>query len=129
MAQKRRAQESERERSVKKANSEATRRSTRLSLKETDPTNTNINYAPIQSGDTIKPKNSSKRANGSSTNKQNAKSVPDTITADSSEGPSYWLMKAEPESRLEKGKDVKFSIDDLALVEKEPWDGLCLSLH
>ena len=37
---------------------------------------------------------------------------------------SYWLMKAEPESRLEKGVDVKFSIDDLrAASEPEPWDG------
>ena len=37
---------------------------------------------------------------------------------------SYWLMKAEPESRLEKGIDVKFSIDDLAANEEpEPWDG------
>jgi hypothetical protein len=36
----------------------------------------------------------------------------------------FWLMKAEPESRIEKGKDVKFSIDDLAAC-KEPqgWDG------
>lgn len=33
-------------------------------------------------------------------------------------------MKAEPESRLEKGHDVKFSIDDLAAkAEPEPWDG------
>lgn len=33
-------------------------------------------------------------------------------------------MKAEPESRLEKGKDIKFSIDDLAAkTEPEPWDG------
>lgn len=33
-------------------------------------------------------------------------------------------MKAEPESRLEKGVDVKFSIDDLASRSKpEPWDG------
>lgn len=39
---------------------------------------------------------------------------------------SYWLMKAEPESRLEKGVDVKFSIDDLAAAEEpEPWDGMC----
>lgn len=39
-------------------------------------------------------------------------------------GRSYWLMKAEPESRLEKGVDVKFSIDDLANAkEPEPWDG------
>lgn len=37
--------------------------------------------------------------------------------------PAYWLMKAEPESRIEKGKDVKFSIDDLAATDKEPWDG------
>lgn len=37
---------------------------------------------------------------------------------------SYWLMKAEPESRLEKGVDVKFSIDDLrAANEPEPWNG------
>ncbi|KAL9119730.1 MAG: hypothetical protein Q9187_003712 [Circinaria calcarea] len=38
---------------------------------------------------------------------------------------SYWLMKAEPESRIEKGKDVKFSIDDLeARQEPEGWDGV-----
>ncbi|KFZ14232.1 hypothetical protein V502_06179, partial [Pseudogymnoascus sp. VKM F-4520 (FW-2644)] len=37
----------------------------------------------------------------------------------------YWLMKAEPESRLEKGHDVKFSIDDLASkTEPEAWDGI-----
>jgi hypothetical protein len=36
----------------------------------------------------------------------------------------YWLLKAEPESRLENGVDVKFSIDDLAAkTEPEPWDG------
>lgn len=37
----------------------------------------------------------------------------------------YWLMKAEPESRMEKGHDVKFSIDDLeAKSEPEGWDGV-----
>ena len=37
-------------------------------------------------------------------------------------GHSYWLMKAEPDSRIEKGKDVKFSIDDLqAASAPEPW--------
>ncbi|ESZ96825.1 hypothetical protein SBOR_2826 [Sclerotinia borealis F-4128] len=37
----------------------------------------------------------------------------------------YWLMKAEPESRIEKGHDIKFSIDDLAAkTEPEPWDGI-----
>jgi len=41
-------------------------------------------------------------------------------------GRQYWLMKAEPESRLEKGKDIKFSIDDLAAkTVPEPWDGNC----
>ncbi|RJE18776.1 AT DNA binding protein [Aspergillus sclerotialis] len=40
-------------------------------------------------------------------------------------GSGYWLMKAEPESRFEKGVDVKFSIDDLqAATEPEPWDGV-----
>ena len=43
--------------------------------------------------------------------------------------PNYWLMKAEPESRIEKGKDVKFSIDDLrAAAEPEGWDGTPSSL-
>ncbi|KEF63215.1 uncharacterized protein A1O9_01192 [Exophiala aquamarina CBS 119918] len=37
----------------------------------------------------------------------------------------YWLMKAEPESRITKGHDVKFSIDDLASkTEPEGWDGV-----
>lgn len=41
------------------------------------------------------------------------------------EDPAYWLMKAEPESRIEKGKDLKFSIDDLeAASEPEKWDGM-----
>lgn len=40
------------------------------------------------------------------------------------DGPGYYLCKAEPESRIEKGKDVKFSIDDLrAAAEPEGWDG------
>lgn len=40
-------------------------------------------------------------------------------------GHSYWLMKAEPDSRMEKGVDVKFSIDDLeACTEPEPWTGV-----
>ncbi|KAI9877079.1 MAG: hypothetical protein M1830_004854 [Pleopsidium flavum] len=41
------------------------------------------------------------------------------------DGPSYWLMKAEPDSRMEKGVDVKFSIDDLKNAkEPEGWDGV-----
>ncbi|EZF75477.1 hypothetical protein H105_02900 [Trichophyton soudanense CBS 452.61] len=48
-----------------------------------------------------------------------------TSKADSKVGKSYWLMKAEPETRLEKGVDVRFSIDDLrAATEPEGWDGV-----
>ncbi|PTB78993.1 DUF55-domain-containing protein, partial [Trichoderma longibrachiatum ATCC 18648] len=37
----------------------------------------------------------------------------------------YWLMKAEPETRLENGIDVRFSIDDLRAKDKpEGWDGI-----
>ncbi|KAF2454304.1 PUA-like domain-containing protein [Lineolata rhizophorae] len=37
----------------------------------------------------------------------------------------YWLMKAEPEPRTEKGVPVNFSIDDLqAATRPEPWDGV-----
>lgn len=40
------------------------------------------------------------------------------------DGEWYWLMKAEPETRLENGIDVRFSIDDLRSREKpEGWDG------
>lgn len=53
--------------------------------------------------------------------------IPDVPRDDS--GRSYWLMKAEPESRMENGVDVKFSIDDLAAVSSpEPWDGEFLNL-
>lgn len=45
------------------------------------------------------------------------------------QGRQYWLMKAEPESRIENGVDVRFSIDDLAAKdEPEPWDGMSLKL-
>ncbi|OBT90862.1 hypothetical protein VE02_00427 [Pseudogymnoascus sp. 03VT05] len=48
-----------------------------------------------------------------------------TTTAAAPGARQYWLLKAEPESRLEKGHDVKFSIDDLAAkTEPEPWDGI-----
>ncbi|KZF26208.1 DUF55-domain-containing protein [Xylona heveae TC161] len=53
-----------------------------------------------------------------------AKQLADEEIADES-GHCFWLMKAEPESRLEKGIDVRFSIDDLAAAtEPEPWDGV-----
>lgn len=55
----------------------------------------------------------------------NAKTEEEAEADDEGEGPAYYLMKAEPESRIEKGKDVKFSIDDLkAAKEPEGWDGV-----
>lgn len=45
------------------------------------------------------------------------------------EGEWYWLMKAEPETRIENGVDVRFSIDDLRAREKpEGWDGEFLAV-
>ncbi|KZP00331.1 DUF55-domain-containing protein [Calocera viscosa TUFC12733] len=35
-----------------------------------------------------------------------------------------WLMKAEPDSRVVKGKDVKFSVDDFERMKVSPWDGV-----
>ncbi|KAJ3173380.1 Thymocyte nuclear protein 1 [Geranomyces variabilis] len=39
-------------------------------------------------------------------------------------GPHYWLIKAEPETRLERGVDVRFSIDDLEAKGTSSWDGV-----
>jgi hypothetical protein len=36
----------------------------------------------------------------------------------------YYLFKSEPESRIENGIDMKFGIEDLMLVDEEPWDGV-----
>ncbi|KAI0711049.1 PUA-like domain-containing protein [Cerioporus squamosus] len=36
----------------------------------------------------------------------------------------HWLMKAEPDSRVVKGKDVKFSVDDFEVVQTTPWEGV-----
>ncbi|CAH0048185.1 unnamed protein product [Clonostachys solani] len=47
---------------------------------------------------------------------------PETVRHD---GEWYWLMKAEPETRIEGGVDVRFSIDDLrACTKPEGWDGI-----
>ncbi|GAA5989615.1 hypothetical protein JCM5350_003194 [Sporobolomyces pararoseus] len=44
----------------------------------------------------------------------------------SSETPVYthWLIKAEPDSRIEKGVDVKFSIDDFEKCKVSSWEGV-----
>ncbi|KEP55516.1 EVE domain protein [Rhizoctonia solani 123E] len=36
----------------------------------------------------------------------------------------YWLMKAEPDSRIVKGKDVKFSVDDFEACGTTSWEGV-----
>ncbi|CAD6890194.1 unnamed protein product [Tilletia laevis] len=36
----------------------------------------------------------------------------------------YWLMKAEPETRLEKGIDVAFSVDHFEKLKTTTWDGV-----
>ncbi|QSS64509.1 AT DNA binding protein [Histoplasma capsulatum] len=61
-------------------------------------------------------------ANDTKTEPKNKKTIDET--QDEEDGSkSYWLMKAEPESRMEKGVDVKFSIDDLREAsEPEAWD-------
>ncbi|KAJ7485287.1 PUA-like domain-containing protein [Mycena latifolia] len=37
---------------------------------------------------------------------------------------NYWLLKAEPDSRIVKGKDVKFSVDDFEAAKTSPWEGV-----
>lgn len=79
------------------------RRSTRL--KTTQPTT--IDTAPEQREKPVsKPK------------------TPQVEPVQTSSDKQYWLLKAEPETRLENGVDVRFSIDDLAAkTTPEPWDG------
>ncbi|CBQ73421.1 conserved hypothetical protein [Sporisorium reilianum SRZ2] len=36
----------------------------------------------------------------------------------------HWLMKAEPDTRLERGQDVAFSIDHFAACKVTKWDGV-----
>ncbi|OCT46872.1 putative AT DNA binding protein (Thy28) [Cladophialophora carrionii] len=71
-----------------------------------------------------KPEDPVARANGAATAVDGDKSKPDDLSSIDPDV-QYWLMKAEPESRIEKGHDVKFSIDDLAAkTEPEAWDGV-----
>ncbi|POY76200.1 hypothetical protein BMF94_0720 [Rhodotorula taiwanensis] len=37
---------------------------------------------------------------------------------------THWLIKAEPDSRIEKGIDVRFSIDDLEQKRTTTWEGV-----
>ncbi|KAJ2935051.1 hypothetical protein H1R20_g2004, partial [Candolleomyces eurysporus] len=42
----------------------------------------------------------------------------------SSSSANYYLLKAEPDSRIVKGKDVKFSVDDFEQIKTSPWEGV-----
>uniref|UniRef100_A0A8C8VR79 Thymocyte nuclear protein 1 n=1 Tax=Pelusios castaneus TaxID=367368 RepID=A0A8C8VR79_9SAUR len=65
-----------------------------------------------------KPMGSSK---GRATKKETCRS-----TQESKQAFSHWLMKSEPESRFEKGVDVKFGIEDLKAQPNQTacWDGV-----
>ncbi|XP_073513432.1 thymocyte nuclear protein 1 isoform X2 [Phyllobates terribilis] len=55
------------------------------------------------------------------------KVVGPSTSADSQKGEYHcWLMKSEPESRMEKGMDMKFGIEDLKAQPKQTasWDGV-----
>ncbi|KAJ4114748.1 hypothetical protein NW768_011302 [Fusarium equiseti] len=67
-----------------------------------------------------------KETSGDSRSLSPSPDIPTTNpNAQKHDGKWYWLMKAEPETRIENGVDVKFSIDDLkAKTEPEGWDGI-----
>jgi len=50
--------------------------------------------------------------------------VKKSITAAKFHNTRNWLIKGEGQSRIEKGKDVKFTIDDLEMVKRSSWDGV-----
>ncbi|KAK8066281.1 hypothetical protein PG997_013028 [Apiospora hydei] len=73
---------------------------------------------PNGTPDSTKPAKVTQKESTSETNSGAGSSDPSCEKA-------YWLLKAEPETRLENGVDVRFSIDDLASrTEPEPWDGI-----
>ncbi|GAA5916149.1 hypothetical protein JCM5296_007318 [Sporobolomyces johnsonii] len=51
---------------------------------------------------------------------------PKRSSAEAPDHPAYshWLIKAEPDSRIEKGVDVKFSIDDFEESKVTSWEGV-----
>ncbi|XP_005378653.1 PREDICTED: thymocyte nuclear protein 1 isoform X3 [Chinchilla lanigera] len=70
-----------------------------------------------------------KTENSNETSAHVENSSPETVSDSKNCGKNlsnYWLMKSEPESRLEKGVDVKFSIEDLKAQPEQTacWDGV-----
>eukprot|EP00088_Acartia_fossae_P030429 TRINITY_DN3140_c0_g1_i1.p1 TRINITY_DN3140_c0_g1~~TRINITY_DN3140_c0_g1_i1.p1 ORF type:complete len:220 (-),score=28.15 TRINITY_DN3140_c0_g1_i1:234-893(-) len=73
--------------------------------------------------DDLKPKANKKTKNGPAPKKESSGTGKGASTV-ANDG--YWLIKSEPESRIEKGIDMKFSFDDLK-AEKDStacWDGV-----
>ena len=69
----------------------------------------------------------SEKSNGWVEGERSGRSSVSDDDGEDEDGRACWLMKAEPDSRMEKGKDVKFSIDDLRnATEPEGWDGMFL---
>lgn len=61
------------------------------------------------------------------TKKRRAEDPTDNKVEDNSkteESINYWLMKAEPATRMVNGHDVKFGIDDLKECGESDWDGV-----
>jgi predicted RNA-binding protein with PUA-like domain len=72
-------------------------------------------------------KSTSKSAKLSSSSSTTKKSNSKTVVEDEVPlGPRKWLIKSEPESRIEDGMDMRFSIDDLinCADQTESWDGV-----
>ncbi|KAJ1990806.1 hypothetical protein H4R33_001585 [Dimargaris cristalligena] len=115
----------------------AVRRSTRKSVTAAhDKTHNSPNPAPTtprKNAASDQPSGSSKRQrikhidlNATSPTSIDFGSLPELPSSPIPLQPSYWLMKAEPESRFVKGVDVKFSIDDLDNMPNKisSWDGV-----
>ncbi|KAJ3383425.1 Thymocyte nuclear protein 1 [Lobulomyces angularis] len=60
----------------------------------------------------------------SDTNKKKVKTTCNKSDEEDDEKERYWLIKAEPHTRMENGVDVKFSIHDLEKKKVEHWDGV-----
>lgn len=108
---------------VKKAAPKATKQKGKQGKQDED--DTPRQPAPAPSGDGADSKTNGDKAGETPAEPVAAGTGPGEVKGS---GRQYWLMKAEPESRIENGVDVRFSIDDLAAKsEPEPWDGMLLT--
>ncbi|KAI0129055.1 PUA-like domain-containing protein [Xylariales sp. AK1849] len=80
---------------------------------------------PSSKDPTVNPKSKAAATKQKASSSVASKAEATDGASSSSSEKTYWLLKAEPESRIENGVDVKFSINDLASrTEPEPWDGI-----